>query len=467
MPDARPSIVSRLARALGFGAVTAEIGVHGTDIEGAGTSWEEQNDALGTWADTMEAFDDILMDPIIRGADRMIVQTCLSGTPRFRAPGDDEQAQAVLDYCERAIGVGEHAGRGRMATSFETALRPMLTSYLFGVAVAEQVLYIDPDDGLAYLRKLAFRRQRSIEEFKHNAKTGAFEGIRQCSVAGLPEPKPIPARKLLMVVHDEHLRLSQGMGLLRSAYMMRRIKKHTWGQIAIGVERWANATPKVQVNRAVARQVGGYDEAKLKAEIATAVANAQRYYSGKGKYLVGSDVVDFDTFGQGQFDPSGPLSVINEADKQNLLLFLVQFLIMGVGDVGSRALGLVHQNILQRACQNLIQHVTDAFVDQVLEPLVIANFGPDVAKRCMPAMEWIGLDFEPLMEALGQLPSLVASGLIELDRPLLNQIRQGLKVQPRPQGEPVAPPPAGAGAYANPGEPGPGRPEGSYDDLAA
>ncbi|HWJ09056.1 MAG TPA: hypothetical protein VNS46_06735, partial [Nocardioides sp.] len=198
-------------------------------VEGAGFWDDLTNEPTPelVWPKSVEVFDrmrrqDAQVSSVLRAVSSPILRTGWSidgkGVP-------DEVVEFVASNLGLPILGAEIDGdntatlRGRDRFSWSAHTRLALTCLPFGHSYFEQVYRYD-EAGMARLRKLAFRPQRSISKI-NVARDGGLVSIEQhqpAMVPGTPGSKALPVSRLVAYVLEREGGNWLGVSLLRAAY---------------------------------------------------------------------------------------------------------------------------------------------------------------------------------------------------------------------------------------------------------
>jgi hypothetical protein len=242
----------------------------------------------------------------------------------------------------------------------------------------------------------------------------------------------LPANRLLLLTRRRTGSNFEGLGLLRPCYPWWKLKAHVYDQTAIGMERWAVPTPRVRFDFEKLRTQAEVSNEDIKTMVANAKETAKRYRTHELGYLSGPDGIDFDTFGDGAFNPQLPETVLNLCDRQMLMPWGLQFLLLGTNDTGSRAVGEVQASFFRRIAINGLDYVaaqiggTDAPGSGTVGRLMRWNF-PDLDESEWPRLQHEGLDPGPLLDVISSLGFLATTGVLTPTNDLENMIRQAFK----------------------------------------
>ena len=357
-------------------------------------------------------------DPKLAGVSRILRHALLSATWEV-VPGDDSsEARRNADLVRDALGLDGHASH-LASGSFENELSKMLPFLDVGFRVLEEVYYIGRE-GRAWLAGWGDTEPESVQEWRRGD-DGQLAQVIQDRVAGsVREPEPIPAYKCLVLSHGRTGDNYEGVGLLRPCWYWWRLKTHVLDQISVGAERWANPTPHAIVDRQAGRELG-YTDDEISEQIAAVEEYVSGYVSDGESYLLSQPAVKLEAFGAGAYDPAGMLSVVNQANQEMASAYTAHFVELGLGDVGSRAVGQVHWNAWRMSMVNVLDYIAQTLGGPsrpgggTLARLIAFNFyppGTTPAPAKLPRLVHRGLDVDGLADALGTLPSLVSAGLL-------------------------------------------------------
>ena len=404
------------------------MGISGTYLQSGYISGKEQNHRLTGSAWVREAEEMLATDASVAASWRVLKQTLLEAKWRWE-PGDesDELSKRLCEYANEAFGFDGYPGQ--ITIPWEDQLAYMWEFAPIGYRYFEELYRVAPCasgqmrvwlDRFADREPSAHLRWESADGQNLDAVLQATRGNRQ--------PLPIPADKLLLLTLNQTGSNFEGRGLLRPAWWWWRFKQRTSNLIGVGVERWAVATPRISVNRAMAEEMGLTDH-DIDTMIDRAAAQAQAYVAQEQSYLVDNPVVSFQTYGEQKLDSTHALSIIRECDNQIAQSFLAQFLHLGITDTGARSVGEVHLSVFRRSALNLCDMVASRVggVDRraagTIGRLIRWNFG-EVNPAQLPVLKHSGLDADELAESLSSLSTLVQFGLLTPEDDLERSIRQ-------------------------------------------
>lgn len=399
-----------------------EMGHAGTAVAGG---WVARRDkkftSLRSWVDYAERM--LRSDPKLAGGWNMVSQTARVARFKWRAGNDTPRAIAAAEYANEAW-------TRRMRVAWEEQLEFLLDYLPIGVRYAEEVYYTA--GGRVWLSHYADREPIAHDQWLRAA-DGSFSGVRQLRMVG-QSGCDIPASKLLVLWHKRRGDNYDGEGLLRPCSMLTDVADHTLDCLAIGMDRWASPTPIITVDRQMGLD-SGYDDETITSMVTKARAEARAYVSHQSSSLEQTPFVTLGVYGgAGSMDVKGPLDVLQYANQARLSAFLAHLMELGLGESGSRSIGMVHQAMLQRALTNVLDYICGR-VGGVPGPgrgtmgrLCRWNF-PGITDDELPVMTHSGLDHNALAEAVPHLNALISAGALtptdRLERELLDRFGLG------------------------------------------
>jgi hypothetical protein len=352
--------------------------------------------------------------PAIRGGDPILAD-------KAQRHADDMNAQWGFD-----------GGTSWFDIPWEQQLSAMVRYVGVGARYQEEVYGVR--DGKVYLRKFADREPSAHLRWVWD-ENGNWSGVEQAEYHGFARKaesfiREIPASKLLLLTHGGTGQNLEGRGALRPCYQWYLMKVHLMDLLAIAAERWAVPTPHVVTDRNKAID-SGYTAKQVDAAVEEAKSVAEKYLSGEQAWLSSIVGIDFKTFGEGSFDPTGLLASLGHANQEMLSAWLMAFLEMGLGDVGSRALGQVLQEQSILAVVNVLDTIAGAINGKArsgggtVSRLVGWN---DPASRehpeVIPVLTHRGIKVDRLGQLLPHIPNLINTGALspsdELEAALLS-----------------------------------------------
>lgn len=361
-------------------------------------------------------------DPKLAGVMRMLFNALLSARYRVEAGDTSAEAERNAEYLRAAFGLEGRPSRlgcdprrkSSAQATFEGEIEKALWYLPIGYRVLEEVYYVGAD-GYVWLDQLADTEPESILEWVRDTETGELASVKQERVSGaLPaEVREIPVDKCLILTHGRTGDNHEGQGLLRPCWFPWKLKAHVLDQLAVGAERWANPVPLIAGNR-TDLVTGGVLPDEIAGLMDEAAAMAEAYVSDESAYVMSPAGIEVKTFGEGAYDPSGLLDVVNHLNQEMLTAALAHFMELGLGDVGSRATGQVHWNSFRQSIVQTLDYLCAALLPLIAR-LLGFNFYPPgsvIPPAKMPRLVHYGLDVDGLADALGSIASLISAGAL-------------------------------------------------------
>jgi hypothetical protein len=357
--------------------------------------------------------------------------------PDAPADGDRTNPKQVVsrhveDFVRTEIGLprpGENLPDVRTSTvTFRDHLQELLRCLTFGFSVFEQVYRVevtDTQETVVHLWKLASRPQKTIEHFLVDP-DGELKAVVQQPLPGAISNSltgiVMPVETVVMYCHEREGADWSGTSILRNCYKNWLIKDVVLRLTAQIVERNGMGIPDVT-----------YDEGGTTSKD-EAVELAQKLRAGATAGMAHASDVKVQILGvTGNLVDAVPFLTYN--DQQIAGSALAMFQTLG-HDNGARALGDTFLDVFTNSLQAEGDMVAETFTQQVIRPLVAANFGPD---EPYPVLEAGDMTETGVLDAKS-LSDLVAAGLIVPDETLkaFFRTRYDLPV-PDPEPEPVPP----------------------------
>jgi len=268
------------------------------------------------------------------------------------AASEDKRDQEIKDFISKAL-------FDLMSITWDDFLRQALLSMPFGVMAFEKVFKIEVIDGKTMIvwKKFAPRLPTSITHWT----AGNVDGITQLLPSG--REALIPIEKLLIFVNEKEGDNWWGISTLRAAYKPWYIKSNLEKIDAIAQERQGIGIPFVQIESTATPE-----------DIAKAKTTLQNLRAHDKSYIIEpkDQPVEFkDMKASTTKDPSRAIAYHN---RQIALSVLAQFLDLGSGGTGSRALSIDQTDLFLQSLEaiaNGIKNVLDKFA---IRQLVDLNF---------------------------------------------------------------------------------------------
>jgi len=445
------------------------LSISGTNYQ-SGQLFEESSAELANFNSRIAAYGSMRnTDPIVGGITNAVDSSCLSARWGYVKPhpGATDEPR---DFLNEAFGVGDKISSGRMSVSWENFLQMAMLHYHEGVRYFETVWRIDGELGGRDTPKVWLDRFSDCEPSAHECwhrNNGQFAGVTQQDVFGEGKPAAerfVPANKLLLLNHRASGSNYEGVGALRSIHWLHKWKRLCVDMGSIATERWAVGTPYMEIDHEVLARLkaqGAIEDIFGETDsVVDALKTALKaYISGENNFLVSLKAFPITVFGADAFDPSAVLALIQHANQEMVVAYLVQHLLMGTQGGGSRALGKSTINFLQASLTNILDRIGNAVgtsVGGTADRLLAWNF-PNLPQSERPLLRHEGLNDVPMLEALGMISSLIQSGALTPTNSSEAFIRQLLRQEPLATDEErdVAERLAGAGSVQAPAGSGP------------
>ena len=323
-------------------------------------------------------------------------------------PASDEKADKdVAEFVSQCL-------FERMTITWDDFLRQALLMLPFGYSVFEKVFQSVEFNGKEMIgwRKFAPRLQQTILKWEtENGKGGVTQ---QLPTGGTVS---IPIEKLLTFTHRKEGDNWVGISILRNAYRSWYFKEHIEKINAIAFERQGLGIPSITLPKNYTDKDRALAETLLK----QIRANEQGYM-----ILPEGWVFEFqDTKGKSVKDPN---ETIRRYNREILGSVLAQFLDLGSGASGSRALSADHSQIFHNNLTAIARQVADGINKYAVKQLVDLNY----TVKEYPKLKFSKIGVVPFERIAKALSSLVQHNIISPDPILENDIRilMGLPEKP-------------------------------------
>lgn len=407
-------------------------------------------------------------DPVIRRNWRLLQQTLLSAEYVYEPSGSGPLATKLAEYAREVIGIG--GGPCMLRRSWETILAERLLYVLHGFRYGELVWRNAKSPTTGEWRTWltdVLDCDPSAHDKWDMPDGRTLRGVVQASVPGQHGPTGLMGQtyceveKLWLLTLDKVGSDPEGLGLLRSAYTWWKGGKLTAEMTMIAIERFA--LPVIQIttdlesakNQGIDQPLPGADgpapPTRFDQMVEDAEDQAANFAADEAGWIKDNVAARMAPFGaKDKLDLSGLIAFLDAADHRKSAAFLAGFMQLGVSDVGSRAVGQVHESMFRRSCINVLDQVCATFDEQVMRQAIGFSFGPSAVPHA-PRLKHKGLDVDALAEALPVLPDLYREGFIpDWARPqIAEQVLRHLGINTHGQSLGVSPPkltPTGGGA---------------------
>lgn len=370
-----------------------EIGETGTSIFGGQIENDEYvNELIGSTA--IETYNKM------RKSDGVVKATLLACELPIRAANwfiksasDDPQDIEVKEFVEKCL-------FEKMTITWDDFLRQAMTMLPFGFSVFEKVFEVVKIDGKQMIgwRKLAPRLQSSIFSWETQA---GKNGVTQLLTDG--KQISIPIEKLLIFTNNKEGDNWEGVSVLRSAYRPWFFKEHIEKINAIAFERQGLGIPRAEMPK----NYTSAEKTKVIEQLQNIRANEQSYLLQPE----GWSIEFMDMMAKTLKDPD---TTIKRYNREILISVLAQFLDLGTGPTGSRALSSDQSTTFHNNLTAIAKQIKDVINKYAIKQLVDLNYNVSD----YPTLEFnkIGVvDYEGISQAI---KNMVESGVIMPDNQL-------------------------------------------------
>lgn len=315
-----------------------------------------------------------------------------------------------------------------------------LTFIEFGFAIFEpvhNVIFNHPKFGTFNgLKCLAFRSQKTIENWQLEQKTGKLIGVNQYTYSDLGGNQFIPGEFCLVFTLNKEGDNYEGISALRPMYGPFLRKNLYLKLAAIGIEKYAVGTP-----------VGTIPKGKERAPEADEFKKIlQNYTSHELAYLVKPEGWTID-IQRGDFDAGKIKEMLTFENTEIANCLVANFLALGMnGNASSLALGSNLLEFFTTGIQSYADIVSDGINRGLFPSLVKLNFGP---QRGYPKLKITGITDKAGKELAETIKFLTDSRALDPDMPLKEYIRKQFNLPKPDTGSAEVLPFIPAGASAN------------------
>jgi hypothetical protein len=361
--------------------------------------------------------------PIVGAYLFALDQVILSASWTWRPASEENVALRVRDFFAEAVEDMSHTWRD--------FLSEILSMFPFGWALTEVVYKIrrgpgqrDPalrskyDDGRWGWRKLPLRAQESLMQWEWDAE-GGVRGMVQLAPPDFKE-RFVPIEKALLFRTRQTKNNPEGRSLLRNAYRPWYFGKRIEEIEAIGIERDLAGLP-------VFTPPEGYDlmapQNLAEVELVRKILRNVRRDEQEGVLKpAGWEFVLLSTGGRRAIDTD---AVVSRYNKAMALTVLAQFLLLGMENVGSKALAVTHEDLFLMAVGGWLHGIAAVINRHLVPRLATLNaFPPETWPAAVPSEVR-----EPKVADLGKfVADLVNAGALSVDEGLERALRAMAKL---------------------------------------
>ena len=342
-----------------------------------------------------------------------------------------------------------------MDQPFEELIKDILSMNIYGFSVHEKVYrkrYSSNgskyNDGLIAWKKLPIRSQESIKKFLFSDDGNEVTGVQQ-NVSNLSDPYGrfstrdklevnLPKSKFMLFRTGNHRGDPYGKSMLRDAYLAWRYLTVLEEIESNGVAKDLSGIPILKLppqylskdatpEQVAIRQYYERSMANLQVNQQSAMILPNAYDPDTRQPLFELALLSMD--GKKGFDTTK----VKEYYKNLILTSLfADILIMGQSATGSFALGQIKNSLSGAMAESMIREIKSVFNNDLIRQTYELN-GWNAARACT-------LDFENLesadLESFSKAVQRFAStSVLEVDREVLNRVRESIGVDPLPEDE--------------------------------
>jgi hypothetical protein len=386
----------------------------------AGGGYNVNRDLVGVRR--FDTFDEMMRtDPSIKSLLMFIGLPIRSTTWGLNPGVDDDLGRMVCDFVAWNLGLGGQTGQ--LDLSWDELQQQALKALGYG-CMFEELVWGDVQewkdaDGIPHivrpLDRVAPRWPKTVVKAR-------FERGRIAEVVqSISNTKPIvqtdACPKLSYITFDRDASGWGGTPIIRPAYGAWKIKKHLLVAAGIGWDRFASGLP------AVWHPDNPDAEAKAKAIGRSIRQHERAYVHFPGRRTDGEWDIEILNAAQTLADPTPLLKYCTE---QEAVAGMQQFTTLGTTDSGSRGVGEVQVDAFFQAVMATARHLKHERMRQVIKPLVVINFGAEVAETHLPELTIGRIQSRNIFTVSNALELLSVAGFTFTDRGAIDDIREML-----------------------------------------
>lgn len=453
MADQKPQADNGAGLAADPSAVIPRISLGETGFNGlttmAGRILEEQNRVF-RFPDFLKTVTEMKTDPTVAAAlnvyRMMLTRVKWRVAPPENATNAEKQRARFVESCMTD-----------MEGTWPQFMAEVVTYLEYGFSIQEKVFRrrltrngSKYNDGLVGLRKLAPRPQDTIRHWNFSEDGRELLSVGQ-SIRNLENGArfqnladnngliTIDRSKFLLFSADSVKGNPEGKSVLKSVYLPYKQLALLKDQLMLGVSKDIASVPVIYIPpKYMAADASDAEKAVYQAYLQAAQAIAD----GKQRSLVmpqvyddsGNKVFEFDLMeakGTNKFDIP---KIIEQLQNDILTALCADVLKNGQTESGSFSIKDTKTNLCAMAMEHRLNEIRDVLNSDLIAQLYALN---GWSQERLPTFEY-GDIADVDSEAFSKLVQRVASvGLVEVDRPVLNKIRDVMGVAPRPDDEPV------------------------------
>ena len=276
------------------------------------------------------------------------------------------------------------------------------------------------------LRDLAFRKQATLIEWRHNRDTGELEKIKQESYSDIIVNVWLPSENLLIFMNEAEGD-DNGFPMLRPLFGPYKRKLLATELQYIGIERFAIPTPLIKV------------PSKIKTgskEYITAIDTITNFVSAEEAYIAYPEGWEVNLAQNNTFDPEKVEKVKKAEDEQMAGAILATFLELGIGgNSGAFALGNDLSDFFLAGLEHFATELEEPFNTRLIPHLVKLNFGDRV--KSFPKLNHSGISDKAGKELMEIVTGYINAGAIGPDEILEDHLRNVHSLPKKAEGKAI------------------------------
>lgn len=398
---------------------------------------------------SMDTYKKMAMDTTLSSAISLYEMMVARARWRVDAPPEaTDKEKARAKYVESTMDDMEH--------SWFDFIKEVSSMFTYGFSVHEKVFRkrlrsagSRYNDGLVGIKKLPVRSQDSISEWVWSEDGRTLAGLKQSLNESLDAYRytaigstiDLPRYKFMLFRTNAKRDNPEGTSPLKSCYTSWKWRTAMEENEAVGVAREMNGTPIAMIPPRYMSPDASADEKAVYEFYKDMVRNMQNNEQAgivmplaydpdsrqplfKFELLSGSGVRGYDTS-----------EIIGRYDNKMLMSFFADLLKLGTEKVGSFSLAGAKTSLLAMAIEHRLMEIQTVLNHDLIPQLFALNGWTD---ERLPKFAFNDLDQEDLDVFSTAIQRLMATNSIELDRPVMNEIRSRMGFPKRPDDEPVA-----------------------------
>ena len=388
-------------------ALSQETGLSGTTIfSGQIVNEDYVKELTGTLA--LTTYDKMRKSDGVVKAALLACELPIRATNWYIQPASDEEKDIeVADFISDCL-------FNKMTITWDDFLRQALGMLWAGFSVFEKVFQPVEFNGKQMIgwRKFAPRLQKTI--FKWQTESGE-DGVVQQTIS---KQISIPISKLLIFTHQKEGDNWVGISILRSAYRPWFFKNHIEKINAMTFERQGLGIPIGTLPRGSSSK----DRDKMEELLKNVRANEQGY-------IIKPEGWEIEFMDMKAGTLTNPDETIRRYNREVLISVLAQFLDLGSGPTGSRALSADHSSTFHNNLTALAKTIQDVINKYAIKQLVDLNFTTDK----YPSLEYSYIGLPRYKEISEALSKLIEKGAIFPDEKLEEHLRELMSLPKKPE----------------------------------